>query len=71
MIEMKIAPQSGDSAMRELNPEEMDEVAGGSKKMAWARQVISMVNDIVNNGVRPTSIVYDPNQNLVIYTTKE
>ncbi len=68
MMELKIAPQSGDSAMRELNPEEMDEVAGGSKMMAWARAVISMVDDIVNHGARPTSIVYDPDQNLVVYS---
>jgi hypothetical protein len=70
MTEMKIAPQSGDFAMRELTPEEMNEIAGGSKKMSWAYQVIAMVNDIVNNGVKPTSIGYDADQNLVIYTTK-
>lgn len=70
MMEMKITPQSGDFAMRELNPEEMDEVAGGSKMMSWARQVISMVDDIVNHGARPTSIGYDADQNLVSYYTR-
>lgn len=69
-MERRSTAQSGDFLMRELTPEEMNEIAGGSKKMSWAYQVIAMVNDIVNNGVRPTSIEYDADQNLVVYTTK-
>ncbi len=70
MMEMKITPQSGDFAMRELTPEEMNEVAGASKIGSWVHQVVSMVNDIVYGGARPTSFGYDAGQNLVSYETR-